>query len=103
MGSMKYDWMAGTGHAPSTREASDTPRMIEHPVPVFYAGGVEPLFAQAQGTKYPRLHRNSLDTPWVGITYYSSLPGNIQRLEVSAKRMFSRVDDAGFEPATSAV
>jgi len=49
-------------------------------VPVFYAGGVEPLFAQAQGTKYPRLHRNSLDTPWVGITYYSSLPGNTQRL-----------------------
>ena len=33
--------------APLTREASATPRMIEHPVPAFYAGGVEPLFAQA--------------------------------------------------------
>jgi hypothetical protein len=30
-----YCGMAGTGYAPSPREASDTPRMIEHPRPFY--------------------------------------------------------------------
>src|SRR5215207_7547807 len=32
---MMYCGMAGTGFAPSPREASDTPRMIEHPRPFY--------------------------------------------------------------------
>jgi hypothetical protein len=33
MGSVKYDWIAGTGTLLCHREASATPRMIEHPAP----------------------------------------------------------------------
>src|SRR5215203_4057752 len=32
---MMYGGSAGTGHAPSPREASDTPRMIEHLCPLY--------------------------------------------------------------------
>jgi hypothetical protein len=41
------------GHAPLHREASATPRMIEHLVPAFYVGGVSPLFAQALSSSGP--------------------------------------------------
>src|SRR5215211_51267 len=43
-GSMMYGGMAGTGHAPSRREASDTPRMIEHPVPALQVNAPRPYW-----------------------------------------------------------
>src|SRR5919112_2683935 len=39
-----YGWMAGTGYAPSRREASRTPRMIEHLVPALQEAAPHPYW-----------------------------------------------------------